>query len=944
MIRSLMFLGMLSGMSITVAAQVPVSSSGFTPISVTIDPLLDRYSDRLTGINGQPKTGQWMDGDTVYCGWADDNQLYCTANDTSGAEDRPQGLAPGDGGLTLLGIEHRLQRNLQIFKAAPDLSSFATVNTMGSFCGLAAINCPTGWTDRDTWKTSGLFATQGCLLLSAYRLLDEPPWTGYGTVLIKSCDHGKTWCNPSHSSQCAPGKQGASESGDAIDHAAGLMWTNLKIGHFIDYCQDDTIGCSKADRSDEFDYFTATRSEDSALILARVLKSDVLRQDPKNYKFYQGKCTQEECVDGSQDAAWSDDLVKATSILDKGAYIASISYVPDLNRYVLPASDEAIYGALHPWGPWAVVASLPAHAIPLGFCNIAPSTFTELTEEPLTVKATMICTGDYVFQTEGEHENDTNLYGPTFLTVYLGPGHKALDEETPPQSEETVRESLDLQYEAFPNSFGKLKDWSGHSRDGEFESQPTYSAGEVMLPQHAAVDTPNSIISPLHPAWKDFTLFVAFKHIGPPVENETLLDSVGRASGSKGISIFRDHSNRDLYRVQVADKSSNAFAVTDGSWHLLAIRRSGSTVEIFDSWGMGQAKQIPLATMRQDQPLDGELPLLIGRRNGTPANYFSGTFSILHAYHSALSDVAMKTNAESIYASLAKRGVYLPGDRKGTTERPLDLQPAAWIAVSVRKVSSSYQGPAMEVRRVQDDSYKPIGFFADGSLDVPELMSFCGTGTCLVSKWFDQSGNGRDLVQRAAAKQPYIVVSGTLMVSGQRPAVMFKGAQTLEAERSSFLGFQWSAVLVAASERALRNAGLLTLSRAQYPCTAGVAGACILMENNGRLSMTRSGVDAGGDLPVTPGKTFVAFSILDGWNHRLFVNEMHTETASQLLNMWQVIPPLTAQRYELGGDSVEGFWSGKVSETLGWITGLDAGSRTKIGLVECEYFANACSQ
>jgi hypothetical protein len=814
---------------------------------------------------------------------------------------------------------------------------------MDSFCGLAAINCPTGWSDGNTWKTSGLFATQGCLLLSAYRLLDEPPWSGYGTVLIKSCDHGKTWCNPAHSSQCAPGKQGVSESGDAIEHATELTWTNLKVGHFIDYCQDDTIGCPKVDRSGEFDYFAAIRLKDSAVVLGRVLKSDVLLQDPKTYSFYQATCNQEECVDGSQENAWSEDLAKATPIIDHGVYIASISYVPFLNRYVLPASDQSIYGAPHPWGPWTVVASLPAHAIPLGFCNLAPSTFSKLTDVPLTVKASMICTGSYVFQTEGEHENDTNLYIPIFLTVYLTQGGKAVGEEKPLRSEEPDRESLDLQYEAFPNSLGKLKDLSGHALDGEFEGEPTYSAGEVMLPQLAAVDTPNSIISPLHPAWMDFTLFVAFKHIGPPVENETLLDSAGTAAGSKGISIFRDRSNRDLYRIQVAGKMSNAITLTDGSWHLLAIRRKGTTVEIFDSWGLDQEEQAPLATMQEGQPLDGKLPLRIGRRNGSPASFFSGTFSLLQAYHRSLSDDAMKADMDIIHATLAERGVYLPRNEKGSAGKPLDTQPAAWIAVSVRKVSSSYQGPAMEVRRVQDDSYMPIGFLADGSLDVPALMSFCGLGTCSVSRWFDQSGNGRDLFQSVAAKQPYIVVSGTLIVSSRRPSVLFKGAQTLEAQRSSLLDFQWSSILVAANASASGRAALITLSRAQYPCTAGAAGACILMENNGRLSITRSGVGSGGELPVDPGKTFVAFSILDGWNHRLYVDEKATVKASQVLNMWQVIPPLTTERFELGGDSEEGYWSGNMSETLAWTTTLDTESRTKIRSEECEYFENPCS-
>lgn len=100
-------------------------------------------------------------------------------------------------------------------------------------------------------------------------------------------------------------------------------------------------------------------------------------------------------------------------------------------------------------------------------------------------------------------------------------------------------------------------------------------------------------------------------------------------------------------------------------------------------------------------------------------------------------------------------------------------------AYSLRKVSSAgYTGKAVRVRRSSDDTTSDIGF-TSGALDTASLLSFAGSGDAFVVTWFDQSGNGRDITQTTASKQPKIVAAGAVVTSGGKPAVTFDGADDI---------------------------------------------------------------------------------------------------------------------------------------------------------------------
>jgi hypothetical protein len=94
------------------------------------------------------------------------------------------------------------------------------------------------------------------------------------------------------------------------------------------------------------------------------------------------------------------------------------------------------------------------------------------------------------------------------------------------------------------------------------------------------------------------------------------------------------------------------------------------------------------------------------------------------------------------------------------------------IAYSVRKLSSSYSGSCMRVRRDSDDTETDIGF-VDGWLDEAAIASFCGASNGYVSIMYDQSGNGRDASEQSDndAREPQIYDGVSVFQSNGKPTL-----------------------------------------------------------------------------------------------------------------------------------------------------------------------------
>jgi hypothetical protein len=96
----------------------------------------------------------------------------------------------------------------------------------------------------------------------------------------------------------------------------------------------------------------------------------------------------------------------------------------------------------------------------------------------------------------------------------------------------------------------------------------------------------------------------------------------------------------------------------------------------------------------------------------------------------------------------------------------------AVVIYSLRKLRYDYTGPSIRVRRDSDNSEQDIYFDGWGRLDEVSLLSFVGTGGSnngFVSKFYEQVSGTIEAVQTAAAYQPQIVDSGSVIKKNGRP-------------------------------------------------------------------------------------------------------------------------------------------------------------------------------
>jgi len=106
----------------------------------------------------------------------------------------------------------------------------------------------------------------------------------------------------------------------------------------------------------------------------------------------------------------------------------------------------------------------------------------------------------------------------------------------------------------------------------------------------------------------------------------------------------------------------------------------------------------------------------------------------------------------------------------------LDEYSGAAAAYSLRRLSSTYTGPAIRV--VKHDVGYPemdIPFEDDGTLSVVLLEAFADGYDATVKVWYDQSGGSNDAEQSTLASQPKIVDAGTVIYENGLPALEFDG-------------------------------------------------------------------------------------------------------------------------------------------------------------------------
>lgn len=107
----------------------------------------------------------------------------------------------------------------------------------------------------------------------------------------------------------------------------------------------------------------------------------------------------------------------------------------------------------------------------------------------------------------------------------------------------------------------------------------------------------------------------------------------------------------------------------------------------------------------------------------------------------------------------------------------LNNYPNSEAAFSLRKLRDGYTGNCIEVRN-DSGVHLDIGFL-NNEIDTVSLLAHCGTGNGSISKWYDQSGFGRILVQNTVANQPLIVANGLIITLNAKPTIQFNANQFL---------------------------------------------------------------------------------------------------------------------------------------------------------------------
>jgi hypothetical protein len=89
---------------------------------------------------------------------------------------------------------------------------------------------------------------------------------------------------------------------------------------------------------------------------------------------------------------------------------------------------------------------------------------------------------------------------------------------------------------------------------------------------------------------------------------------------------------------------------------------------------------------------------------------------------------------------------------------------------------TAYTSNIIRVRRSSDNAESDFGYLANGAVDVAAVAAFCGAGDGFLTTIYDQSGNGRNMVQATTTLQPQVVASGVANTQNGRLVSAYDGA------------------------------------------------------------------------------------------------------------------------------------------------------------------------
>lgn len=230
----------------------------------------------------------------------------------------------------------------------------------------------------------------------------------------------------------------------------------------------------------------------------------------------------------------------------------------------------------------------------------------------------------------------------------------------------------------------------------------------------------------------------------------------------------------------------------------------------------------------------------------------------------------------------AERTAVVNNQKSYYTPLPLDSFATPAAAYSMRRLKSSYSGPAIRLRRASDNAEADIGFlgftgFTGAPIDVAAANAHCAATSCTVAVWYDQSGNNRHQPQGSVGDQPVYLAAcnGTLpcLTTTANRHVIMAGTYTPATGKASF-----SAV---------------AKTSAAMGCPFPVAASQSLGSNaSGNVWVMWNG-SAGLQGPATDGAWHAATGVIDGANSALKIDGAADVTGT-------VAPNATAGTFYIG--------------------------------------------
>lgn len=132
----------------------------------------------------------------------------------------------------------------------------------------------------------------------------------------------------------------------------------------------------------------------------------------------------------------------------------------------------------------------------------------------------------------------------------------------------------------------------------------------------------------------------------------------------------------------------------------------------------------------------------------------------------------------------------------GCSQALLDNVSGGYAAYSFRKQRTNYHGKAMNLIRASDSATQDIGF-KGCDFDTASAVTFCASTTCKCNKWYDQSGNGFDLVPAGVPNPPAL----TFNELNGFPGCVFNGNDPDSLQNTSFTAITSPFSVSSVSER-----------------------------------------------------------------------------------------------------------------------------------------------